>query len=212
MEEAAETREALLEAALTVFGERGYSAATLDEIAKRAGVTRGALYHHFGGKAELFLLVLQEGWTKATARLWTHLEGDAPPLDRVRRFLVAYFTALEREVSLRTLFQVMMASTEGFPELEQGLAAKRDGIEAWTDSLTSLFTEARRRGHLRVGLSPRAAAVTIVSFAYGVTATWFFHAGLFSPAHEATQLTDAVLEGIAAKRSRAPAPPSQAET
>jgi TetR/AcrR family transcriptional regulator, acrAB operon repressor len=198
VEEAAATRQALLRAALPVFGARGYAAATLDEIATCAGVTRGALYHHFAGKPELFLLVLEEGWAEAMAPLNARLEGDAPPLTRVRRFLVAYLEALEHDASLRMLLQMVMFPSEGFPELEQSLTVKHGAIEAWTASLASVFIEARHRGQLRTGLSPRNAALVVVSFAYGVTTTWMLCTELFSPAREAEQLTDAVLEGITA--------------
>jgi TetR/AcrR family acrAB operon transcriptional repressor len=196
-DEAARTREALVDAALVVFGKRGYAAATLDEIAERAGVTRGAVYHHFGGKPELFLLVLQEGWAEVMAPLNAHLEGDAPPLVRVRRFLVAYLTALERDPSLQTLLHMTMFPSEGFPELAHSLDSKRDAIQEWTTSLTSVFTEAQRHGRLRAGLSPHDAAVIVVSFVYGLTTTWMLSAELFSPAGGAERLADAVLEGIA---------------
>src|SRR4051794_5367182 len=60
-ERRASTRRDLLDAARRVFGSRGYGAATLDEIAEAAGVTRGALYYHFaGGKEDLFLALLDE--------------------------------------------------------------------------------------------------------------------------------------------------------
>ena len=54
-EEAQQTRSNLLNAALNVFYERGVSKASLDEIAKTAGVTRGALYWHFKNKEDLFV-------------------------------------------------------------------------------------------------------------------------------------------------------------
>jgi AcrR family transcriptional regulator len=55
------TRKALLGAARAVFGKRGFGAATLDEIAEKAGVTRGALYYNFpGGKDDLFVTLLEE--------------------------------------------------------------------------------------------------------------------------------------------------------
>lgn len=54
----AATRGRLLEAAQAVFARRGYHAASVDEIARRAGATTGALYAHFAGKEELFLAVL----------------------------------------------------------------------------------------------------------------------------------------------------------
>ena len=56
---AARTQTALLDAALQVFLRDGYSKATTEEIVDRAGVTRGALYHHFANKHELFRAVIE---------------------------------------------------------------------------------------------------------------------------------------------------------
>ena len=55
-----QTRTVLLEAAAAVFAARGFHAASLDEIAEAAGYTKGAIYSNFGGKAELFLALVQE--------------------------------------------------------------------------------------------------------------------------------------------------------
>jgi AcrR family transcriptional regulator len=54
------TRLALTAAARELFGERGFAATSLDEVAARAGVTKGALYHHFAGKADLFQDVYEQ--------------------------------------------------------------------------------------------------------------------------------------------------------
>src|SRR3989442_3448107 len=48
------TRQALVDSAVEMFAKRGYAATSLDAIAKRARVTKGALYHHFSGKQALF--------------------------------------------------------------------------------------------------------------------------------------------------------------
>ena len=55
-----ETKAALLSAARTLFGDNGYAATSLDDVVARAGVTKGALYHHFGGKAQLFQAVYEQ--------------------------------------------------------------------------------------------------------------------------------------------------------
>jgi AcrR family transcriptional regulator len=58
-ERQAKTRQALLEAAAAVFAERGFTAASLEEIAERAGYTRGAIYANFADKDELFLTLVE---------------------------------------------------------------------------------------------------------------------------------------------------------
>src|SRR3712207_949319 len=54
------TRRALLDAARSVFAERGYHGAAAEEIVRRAGLTRGALYYHFEDKKDLFRAVVDE--------------------------------------------------------------------------------------------------------------------------------------------------------
>jgi AcrR family transcriptional regulator len=54
------TRLGLLSAARELFGESGYAATSIEEVAARAGVTKGAVYHHFGGKATLFQEVYEQ--------------------------------------------------------------------------------------------------------------------------------------------------------
>jgi AcrR family transcriptional regulator len=58
-ERQADTREALLGAAARVFAERGFAGASLDEIAERAGYTRGAVYANFADKDDLFLTLVE---------------------------------------------------------------------------------------------------------------------------------------------------------
>jgi AcrR family transcriptional regulator len=54
------TRRALIAAARELFGEQGYAATSVDEIAREAGVTKGALYHHFRDKDDLFRAVVED--------------------------------------------------------------------------------------------------------------------------------------------------------
>ena len=63
-----QTRDVLVDAAARVFAERGFEGASLEEIAERAGYSRGAIYKNFGGKDELFLAVNQRHNERALAR------------------------------------------------------------------------------------------------------------------------------------------------
>src|ERR1700723_1791471 len=59
-ERAAETRDALIAAARPLFAAQGFPEAALETIVRAAGVTRGALYHHFADKTELFAAVFEQ--------------------------------------------------------------------------------------------------------------------------------------------------------
>src|SRR3954452_16619624 len=71
-------RDALLAAAMEIFAERGYRDASVDEIAARAGYSKGAIYFHFSGKEALFFALLEE---RVDAPLHATLEllATAPP-------------------------------------------------------------------------------------------------------------------------------------
>lgn len=68
-ERAAETREALIEAARPLFAAQGFAEVALETIVRAAGVTRGALYHHFADKTELFAAVFEKVEAEVAARM-----------------------------------------------------------------------------------------------------------------------------------------------
>jgi len=68
-ERAAETREALIAAARPLFARHGFSEVALETIVRAAGVTRGALYHHFADKTELFAAVFERVEGEVAARM-----------------------------------------------------------------------------------------------------------------------------------------------
>jgi AcrR family transcriptional regulator len=68
-ERAAETRDALIAAARPLFAAQGFAEAALETIVRAAGVTRGALYHHFADKTELFAAVFEQVEGEVAARM-----------------------------------------------------------------------------------------------------------------------------------------------
>src|ERR1700737_672656 len=90
------TRAALIEAARELFAARGYAAVATEEIVRAAGVTRGALYHHFAGKLELFQAVYEDverGLVEQIAASATSTAGD--PLEALHAGAQAFLDACE---------------------------------------------------------------------------------------------------------------------
>ncbi|HXQ22049.1 MAG TPA: helix-turn-helix domain-containing protein [Candidatus Acidoferrales bacterium] len=92
-EHAAATRTALLKTARRLFAERGYAATATEEVVRRARVTRGALYHHFSDKRDLFKAVFQEEEQKLAARVTAAGACESTPWNRLRAGCAAFLDA-----------------------------------------------------------------------------------------------------------------------
>jgi AcrR family transcriptional regulator len=92
-EQADATRTALSAAARQLFTERGYAATSTTEIVERAGVTRGALYHHFAAKEDLFRAVFEQLEDEVTEHVAKEALTSADPLEQLRRGTRAYLDA-----------------------------------------------------------------------------------------------------------------------
>ena len=87
------TRAALSAAARELFTQRGYAATSTTEIVERAGVTRGALYHHFAAKDELFRAVFEQLEDEVTKHVAHEALTSTDPLEQLRRGTRAYLDA-----------------------------------------------------------------------------------------------------------------------
>jgi AcrR family transcriptional regulator len=93
------TRGALIGAARPLFAERGYAGVGTEEIVRAAGVTRGALYHHFQGKRELFEAVYEQIESEVTERIATGALAGSNPIEALRAGAGAFLDhCLEPEV------------------------------------------------------------------------------------------------------------------
>jgi AcrR family transcriptional regulator len=88
----AATRERLLAAARRLFGERGYEATSIEAVLGASGVARGALYHHFQSKAELFDAVLADVLVEIAERGAAAAAGNKDPLEGLRAGSHAWLT------------------------------------------------------------------------------------------------------------------------
>ena len=103
-EHAEATRRAVLAAARSSFGRKGYAQASVEEIADAARVTKGAVYHHFASKEALFRVVYAEVEAEAQARTLEAGDPKAPPVEQIVAKVNAYLdAALDEEIRRITL-------------------------------------------------------------------------------------------------------------
>lgn len=95
------TRSALMVAGAELFAERGFAAVPAEEIVAKAGVTRGALYHHFDGKVGLFRAVFEELETSITAEVTEVIAGFPERLPSILAGVASFLDACQRPEVVR---------------------------------------------------------------------------------------------------------------
>ena len=104
-EAAQETTDRLIAVAHRAFAERGFAEVSLDALAAEAGVTRGALHHHFGNKAGLFEAVLRRIDAEIAAEMQAEWESAPDAWASFRACFHIYLDAVLRPDRCRILFQ-----------------------------------------------------------------------------------------------------------
>lgn len=181
------TRAALVAATLEVVAAKGFAGASLDEIAARAGMTKGAIYSNFAGKAELLVAAMgSKGLTLSLS-----VSPDAPLREQLTAAAAGLAAAIHRareEVKFVAEFQLYAL---GDAELRGKVAASYGGLFA---ELTERLSQIR---DVKLTMPPRRLAVALQSIALG-----FLFQSLITPedvteeviVEALTALTDGLIE------------------
>ena len=133
-ERRATTRAALLDAARALFADKGFAATGREEIVERAGVTRGAMYHHFASKDALFQAVYEQIEGELMAAIMAAAETTTDPVEMLRRGASAFLDAAAdpavRRVVLLDAPSVLPPGLRRELTEQYGLGATRAVLEA----------------------------------------------------------------------------------
>lgn len=197
-EEAEETRQQLLDAALQVFSAKGYVAARLEEIAQAAGVTRGAIYWHFKDKPGLYAALLE-----SVAAASQRIQGEAAAeggtyLEVMERILVRLLSVIEEDPQVRAIFELQLFKTGAALELAAVLDDQRAAGRSMVDAITAIMAQAQAAGEVRIDLSPREAALAFLAYQNGLALMWLQDPNLFSLRTEAPVFAAMYVRSISA--------------
>jgi|FaiFalDrversion2_1042247.scaffolds.fasta_scaffold00055_8 AcrR family transcriptional regulator len=183
-------RRSILLAAAVLFGEKGYEAATLDDIAQAVGITKGGIYHYFLSKEDIFYEIRVTAIKDALERLEAILARGLPPSESLRLAvsdLVSHIltTPLERHANVLS----------NPPSLGR---RKRQAIRQlqrrYEGAIQGIIAQGMERGEFRAG-EPKLAAFTVLRTALGV-AWWYQQGGPWPQDLIVEQVTDQVLYGL----------------
>lgn len=171
-EEAMKTRAGIMKAAEQFFFEKGVISTSLQEIAIRAGATRGAVYWHFRDKADL-LRAISEDEFKVHEDLMSRLiaAGQDEPLTHLLQCCKESLHAMVNDTRRRRVFTILTKRCEYIEEMQPLLAHNQKCRELLMEQLTQIFAQAARKGQLAPCWAPATAALALQSMLYGFVTT-----------------------------------------
>jgi len=173
-EEAAKTRATIVEGALACFDRYGIANSTLEQIAQESGVTRGAVYHHFGSKREILRAIREQVSVPLLDEADTAMlkDGGLPALESVERFLLGVLQTLETDPRKRVAFTVMQFKCEYVLDMGAELECAARSTEHMVHAFEAAYLRAARDGEMAAGLTPRLAALETIMFLSGLLRLW----------------------------------------
>lgn len=198
------TRQSILDAAVQVFLEHGFQYSAIQDVADRAGVTRGAVYWHFRNQLDMLealLDVTQLPW-QALRPLPRPLLGSTP-MTSLRQSLVrmatAPLTCLEDSVPAQQLLRIVgqLNEPDGATRLGARLAARLDADRATgLHCLQMALAQTAASGALRPNTDPAAAALGLFVLVDGLMHQWLRQPTAFGLSEVGTQAVQSHLAGL----------------
>ncbi len=195
-EEAEQTRQALLDAALAAFSDKGYQATRLQEIAEMAGTTRGAIYHHFENKADLYKQLLEEASQQGSLAVQTAVTEGGSFADICRRIFVTTLEMLATNKRFRQVMALSLFKTGVSPELAQIESERLQNATAVIEGIAAYMQYGIETGEVRTDLAPGTIARAFLALQNGAALLWLANGEFFSLADDAPIMADIFLQGI----------------
>jgi TetR/AcrR family acrAB operon transcriptional repressor len=199
-EEAQATRSHLLDTAERLFEQRGVSGTSLHEIAKAAGLTRGAIYWHFTDKADLFNAMMERA-TLPLEEAGNVCGFDNPEMTLTLTQMRAGFrNALKRIVAdpqMRRVFEIASHKVEYVAEMHAVRDRHLNVRNACVADVERVLKAALRRGELAPRMPARAAAIGVHALLDGLIHNWMLEPADFDLVKVGMQALDAYFAGLA---------------
>jgi TetR/AcrR family transcriptional regulator, acrAB operon repressor len=195
-EEAAVTRATVLSAALSVFSAKGFAAATLDDVAKVARVTRGAIYWHFKGKADLYNTLVEEFSARGAVVVQAAVAEGGTLLDILRRVFISQCALIEEDEEARAVMELALFKTGHDPELQAGREKQIEAGNALIAGIADAMRMGVGQGILRDDIDPTDMARAFIAFENGAIQMWLASPKSFSLKKSAESFADILINGL----------------
>lgn len=201
-EEAAATRDSILDAAEKLFVEQGVSRTTLQHIATAAGVTRGAIYWHFDDKVALFNAMMERAILplEAEMQVLDQAESDDPLVD-LRNHMLAVLDRTVNDPGARRVFEIATLKVEFVGEMDAVRQRRKDNMANWMTRAERRIRLAADKGLISCDVDPSRVALALWIMIDGLIRNWMFDPQAFDLLALGRCVIDPYLDGLRTGRA-----------
>jgi len=205
-DEALETRHRILDVAERVFSERGVTRTSLADIAKAAGVTRGAIYWHFADKADLFCsMFARVTMPMESPACQTDHRAATDPLASIRDMMIGILRWTSQDPQARRVFHIVFHKCEYVDEMKPVWRRINEMRASCLQHIEEGLRAAVAKGQLPRTLDAKQAAVGLRALLDGLVSDWVQDPDDHPVADDADRLVDLFLNAL---HANAPGVPS----
>jgi len=137
-------RESIIRSAIEVFSNKGFKAASISEIAQKAGVANGTIYQYFKNKEDLFFTIPIEKTKEFRSQLELHLEGISGPFNKIRKFVWYFLYFLQANPEYARILMLEMRVSKSFVKTEA-----YDFLKKSVSPVMNIIIEGQKEGLIR---------------------------------------------------------------
>ena len=172
-EESAKTKEKILDISLMVFGQKGYGATKLSDIAKEANITRGAIYHHFKNKTELFDALIDRYHNKFEKAIEPIIDSDDNIINKLKKSFDKYFTLLENDKGMLEFEKVQFSKQELNSSSKEIKQCQTDALE-YFNKIENAIRIGQEKDEIKENIDPKEFTFFFFAFVFGIINNWLF--------------------------------------
>lgn len=168
-EEALETKKAIIQAAIAVFVEEGVAKASLEAIAERAGVTRGAVYWHFKNKDDIFRALHEEMHNSIMETVLADLESNHPePLKQLETLCLGFMHDMADDPIKQDIKRIFYMKCDYSGDMAQTLERMNDAKKECMPIFSCYFEKAQQKGHIAADADPLTLTTALNCYMQGI--------------------------------------------
>ncbi len=195
-EDAEQTRLDLLEAAERVFGKQGFAATKLSDIAKAANVTRGAIYHHFGNKMELFIALHKDRVDPYFDIMDEIIESNLNPKEKIKKFFLEFLTRAKKDTDFASRQRFDIFRDVEFCGTEELHDFIRERGQKVYQKMVKLIKHGQEIKNIRQDIKPELAAINLMAYMKGLVSIYLMEGDMTIIDGNTDELIETVFKGL----------------